>query len=41
MKLTVMQHADAEDLGVIKEWAADQGLKQSPIDRTKAIQLPS
>ena len=27
MKLTVMQHADAEDLGVIKEWAADQGIE--------------
>ncbi|VTU72808.1 glutamine amidotransferase [Lactobacillus rhamnosus GG] [Lacticaseibacillus rhamnosus] len=39
MKLTVMQHADAEDLGVIKEWAADQGIEQSPIDRTKACLL--
>lgn len=27
MKLTVMQHANAEDLGVIKEWAADQGIE--------------
>ncbi|KMO51454.1 GMP synthase, partial [Lacticaseibacillus rhamnosus] len=27
MKLTVMQHADAEDLGVIKEWAADEGIE--------------
>lgn len=27
MKLTEMQHANAEDLGVIKEWAAEEGIE--------------